>query len=102
TFEVWIGLNTDGHPAEDITFVYGTLQGNGDGGFLTVGAENLFGNRGQNSYVDGTGTLPTSTTQLRVTGTPGAPGETHTITFQARGVKAGTWTNYAFMTSNLF
>ena len=56
----------------------------------------------QNSYVDGTGTLPTSTTQLRVTGTPGAPGETHTITFQARGVKAGTWTNYAFMTSSLF
>ena len=102
TFEVWIGVNGDAHPGEDITFTYNTLQGNGDGGFLTVGAENLFGNRGQNRYVDGVGTLPVSGTELRVNGTPGAPGETHTITFQVRGVKAGTWTNYAFMTSNLF
>ena len=35
-------------------------------------------------------------------GRRGAPGETHNITFQVRGVKAGTWTNYAFMISNLF
>jgi hypothetical protein len=30
----------------------------GDGGFLTVGAENATGNRGANYYVDGVGTLP--------------------------------------------
>jgi subtilisin family serine protease len=102
TFEIWIGVNGDAHPGEDISYAYGPIQGNGDGGFLTVGAENLFGNRGQNFYVNGTGTLPANGTQLRVTGTPGAPGETHNITFQVRGVRAGTWTNYAFMTSNLF
>jgi uncharacterized repeat protein (TIGR01451 family) len=102
SFEVWIGLNTDANPAEDITFTYGTLQGNGDGGFMTVGAENKFGNRGANYYYNGTGTLPTSTTELRVTGTPGAPGEVKTITFQAKGVRTGDWTNYALLTSNLF
>ncbi|HEY3060859.1 MAG TPA: S8 family serine peptidase [Chloroflexota bacterium] len=102
TFEIWIGVNGDAHPGEDISYAFGTLQGNGDGGFLTVGAENIFGNRGQNRYVDGVGTLPVNGTELRVTGTAGAPGETHTITINAQGVKAGTWTNYAFMTSNLF
>jgi hypothetical protein len=102
TFEVWIGVNGDAHPGEDITYAYGPLQGNGDGGFLTVGAENLFGNRGQNRYFDGLGTIPTNGTQLRVTGTPGGPGETHSITFTMRGVSRGAWTNYAYMISNLF
>jgi subtilisin family serine protease len=102
TFEIWIGVTGDAHPGEDISYAYGPLRGNGDGGLLTVGAENTFGNRGQNRYFNGVGTLPTNGTQLRVTGTPGAPGETHTITFTARGVHRGAWTNYAFMTSNLF
>ncbi len=102
SFEVWIGLNGDAHPAEDITFTYGTLQGNGDLGFMTVGAENKFGNRGANYYVDGAGTLPTIGTELRVTGTPGVPGEVKTITFQAKGVQTGAWTNYALLTSDLF
>ena len=43
---------------EDITFTYGPELTGGDGGFLTVGAENKFGNRGENVYVDGTGTPP--------------------------------------------
>lgn len=102
TFEIWLGINGDAHPAEDITYAYGALTGNGDGGFLTVGAENVFGNRGQNRYFNGLGTIPVNGTQLRVTGTPGGPGETKTITFTARGVKAGAWTNYALMVSNLF
>ncbi|MBI5030050.1 MAG: S8 family peptidase [Chloroflexi bacterium] len=98
TFEVWIRLGT----TEDVTFVYGTLQGNGDAGFLTVGAENRFGNRGQNYYYNGTGTLPTTTTQLRVTTTPGTPGETRTIKFSVKGEKTGAWVNYTELTSNLF
>ena len=49
SFEIWIGVNRDAHPGEDISIAYGTIQGNGDGGFLTVGAENPFGNRGANS-----------------------------------------------------
>jgi hypothetical protein len=67
SFQIWIGINTDTHPAEDISYPYGTIQGNGDGGFLTVGAENKTGTRGQNYYYNGTGTLPANGTQLRVT-----------------------------------
>ena len=69
---------------------------------MTVGAENKFGNRGANFYYNGTGTLPVNGTQLRVTGTPGVPGEVKTITFQAKGVRTGAWTNYAMLTSDLF
>ena len=102
SFQIWIGINGDAHPGEDISFTYGTLNGNGDGGALTVGAENLFGNRGQNYYFNGTGTLPTSATQLVVTGTPGVAGESHTVTFIAKGEKVGDWVNYAEMVGGLF
>jgi len=90
---------------EDITFAYGTLQGNGDGGLLTVGAENFVGTGAANSgnyYYNGTGTLPTAATQLAVTSVPGVPGETRVVSFKATGNKTGSWTNYAQMTSDLF
>jgi uncharacterized repeat protein (TIGR01451 family) len=102
SFEIWIGINGDAHPGEDISYAYGPISGNGDGGLLTVGAENRFGNRGQNVYFNGAGTLPVNGTELRVTTSPGGPGQTHTITFGVEGVRRGAWTNYAFMTSNLF
>ncbi len=102
SFEIWIGVNGDANPGEDISFAYGLLQGNGDGGFLTVGAENLFGNRGANYYVDGTGTLPVNGTELVVTGTPGAPSAAYTITYSAKGDEKGAWVNYVEMMSNLF
>lgn len=98
TFQVWIGLNG----VEDISYAYGAVNGNGDGGLLTVGAENMFGNRGENYYYDGTGTLPTATTLLRVTGTAAGAGETKVITFSAKGVRVGTWLNCARLTSNVF
>lgn len=69
SFQVWIGINGDAHPAEDITFTYGPVGGAGAPGGLTVGAENKFGTRGQNFYFNGTGTLPVTGTQLRVTTT---------------------------------
>jgi hypothetical protein len=98
SFQAWIRIGT----AEDITFAYGPIQGNGDGGHLTVGAENRFGNRGQNYYYDGTGTLPANGTQLRVSGVPGAPGETKVVTFSASGRSAGLWTNCATLDADLF
>ena len=58
---------------EDITYAYGTNVGNGDGGFLTVGAENNIGSRGQNVYFNGAGTPPANGTQLRVVNTPCVP-----------------------------
>jgi hypothetical protein len=98
SFQAWIRVGA----VEDITMVYGPQTGNGDGGFLTVGAENRFGNRGQNHYVDGTGTLPIAGTELRVTSTPGGPGETRTITYQAKGKAVGAWRNCAEMDSDSY
>jgi hypothetical protein len=68
TFEIWIGLTGDAHPGEDITFTYGP-HGNGDGGFLTIGAEDITGTIGATYYFRGAGapigTLPQG--DLRVT-----------------------------------
>ena len=60
---------------EDITFTYGRSRVTETVVSLTVGAENEFGNSGQNYYANGTGTLPAVGTELRVTSIPGAPGE---------------------------
>ena len=90
SFQVWIGLGT----VEDVTYTYGDV-GTGDSGLLTVGAENLFGNRGQSYFYNGTGTAPAAGAELRVAGTPSAPGETHTITYGATAVRAGSWVNCA-------
>jgi hypothetical protein len=101
SFQVWIGIDSDANPAEDISYAYGPNTGNGDGGFTSVGAENLFGNRGQNTYFNGTGALPSNGTQLRVTGTPGVA-SSHTITFMAEGVSLGNYVTYAEMTADTF
>jgi len=66
SFEVWIGLNTDAHPGEDISFAYNPV-GNGDGGHLTVGAQDVSHTVGDTYYYNGTGTAPVHGTQLRVT-----------------------------------
>jgi subtilisin family serine protease len=100
SFQVWIQTASLGE--EDITFTYGTIQGNGDGGFLTVGAENDLGTRGANRYLNGTGTLPAAGTELRVTTTPGAPGGTRTIGFSAKGTSEGAWKTCALMDSSAY
>ncbi len=97
SFQIWIGVNG----VEDISYTYGPI-GDGDGGFLTVGAENVFGNEGDAYYFDGAGTLVSEGDELNVVGIPGAPGETHTIIFSAKGVKKGKFTNYVYITSDQF
>ncbi len=96
-FQIWIGING----VEDITFTFGDVTA-GDLGFLTVGAENSFGNSGQNFYVDGIGTPPGPAVEVRVNSLPAAPGETHVLSFQANGVVSGPWTNCAEMTADIF
>jgi len=90
SFQVWIGLGT----VEDISYTYGGV-GAGDSNLLTVGAENFLGNRGQSYFYNGTGSAPAPGTELRVTGTAGAAGETHTITYDATAVRPGSWVNCA-------
>jgi hypothetical protein len=98
SFQIWIGING----VEDITYTYGAV-GNGDGGLLTVGAENRFGNRGQNVYFNGTGTLPVSnTTEVLVSSTPGSV-SSRVVSFDANaGDDPASWTNCATLTSNAF
>jgi subtilisin family serine protease len=104
TAQVWLGTDTDTNPAEDIFFTYGADVSDGDGGFLTVGVENAFGNQGGTVYFDGAGTppapsFPNGTYEVNVFSVPGVPGETHTITFDAEGKTVGEWWNWAEMTS---
>lgn len=97
SFQIWIGING----SEDISYTYGPRTGNGDGGFLTVGVENVFGNQGQSYYADGVGTLPLTGNQLRVVSLPGTPGETRTLSFNALGFQFGPYTLYANLESSL-
>jgi hypothetical protein len=101
SFQIWIGLAGDAHPGEDITFAFGTVTG-GEAGFLTVGAENSFGNSGQNIYYNGTGTAPSDAIGVRVESVPSTPGESHVITFSMVAIRQGQWANCANLTSNLF
>lgn len=98
SFQVWIGLGAD----QDITYAYGSIGSNGDGGLLTVGAENKHGNRGANVYFNGVGTLPANGAQLRVDSVAGSTGESHTITFQMQSQRPGAWQNCAEMSADLF
>lgn len=93
SFQVWIQLGS----TEGAWMTYGTVQGNGDGGFLTVGAENPDGTKGQAVYLDGDGTLPSSGTELAVTGTPGFTSSA-TVTYSAKGAYVGSYVNYAEVT----
>ena len=103
TFQVWIGYGG----AEDISFVYGPQISDGDGGFLTVGAENKFGNTGGQIYYDGVGdapapSYPNGDYEVDVFSTPGAPGESLVVTFSMYGKRPGAWTNCAEMISDTF
>jgi subtilisin family serine protease len=97
SFQIWIGLN--GY--QDITYTYGPVT-EGDGGYLTVGAENEYGNRGSTWYFDGVGNPVGAGNELRVEAAAGAPGETHTITFTLKGNKTGNHSGYAYVTSDVF
>ena len=101
SMQVWIGVNGDANPGEDVSYAYGPNTGAGDGNLATVGAENRFGNRGGNIYYNGTGTLPTNGTQLRVTTTPGTSSSI-VVSFDAKAGDPASWTNCASLTSNAF
>jgi uncharacterized repeat protein (TIGR01451 family) len=101
SFEIWIGLAGNAVP-EDVSMTYGAVGG-GDGGFVSVGAENADGSRGSTWFMDGAPAenAPTSGTELRVTGTPGVT-TSRVVTFDARAKRVGPYVNYAFVTGNTF
>jgi hypothetical protein len=91
TFQVWIPVENTPGP---IGFAYGAVT-NGDGGFLTVGAENADGNRGANAYVDGFGTAPVAGSELVVASTAGEPAPPTNISFDVVGRTPGAWSSRA-------
>jgi hypothetical protein len=81
SFQVWIGLDGDTNPGEDVSYVYGPTGG---APTVTVGAENEDGTAGAiygDPVVEGT--------ELRVTTVPGTPGGTFTAAIDARGLARG-------------
>jgi hypothetical protein len=83
TFQVWIGYTQP----DDISFTYGEDLTAGADGFLTVGAENAFGNSGGMVYFDGAGdapapSFPAGDYEVDVFAIPGAPGGSDTISYE--------------------
>ncbi len=101
SFQIWLPFATNPTSSPDIAFVYGPVSG-GDAGYLTVGAENRFGNRGGTLYVDGVGTPPNPATEAAISSAAGAAGETRVLGFRATGRQVGLWTNYAALSSDRF
>ena len=97
TFQVWMGING----THDVSFVYGNVS-DGNNGFVTVGAENSFGNSGGNWFVNGVGNAVTTGDEVMITAIPGAPGESHSIEFEVTGWAVGDWSNCVELTSDLF
>jgi len=92
-FQSWIGI--DG--VEDISFTYDStnLPAAPPAGYgLTVGAENIEGTAG--AQIAGP-----PTQDLRVTSTPGVPGETYTYTYELKANKTGNRTTRTDMTTPL-
>ncbi len=83
TFQVWIETST---PAQDITFIYEHIGGEGAPTGLNVGSENIDGTLGGNYP-----TIPLHNTQVSILNYPGTAGETHEITYTAEPLSPGPW-----------
>jgi subtilisin family serine protease len=101
SFQIWISYTQP----DDISFVYGSDISDGDAGYLTVGAENVYGNSGGTIYFDGVGTPPAPSTtgyEVDVYTVPGALGGLHTVSYELIGWNRGRWLNCAEVTSDLW
>ncbi len=102
SFQVWISYTQP----DDVSFTYGTVTG-GDGGFLTVGAENEEGNTGTTIFLNGAPAAnaprPSNATGYEIDVTA-APGQTfsQSVGFSATGRQKGPYTLYSFVQANTF
>jgi subtilisin family serine protease len=101
SFQTWIKLGNT--PAsEEVTIAYGPIAGgaNGDGGLLTVGAENRAGTSGRNLYYNGAGTLPVNGTELKLSSVPPSAGGAVQFSYGASAKKTGSYTSTANLLSD--
>ncbi|HXJ63902.1 MAG TPA: S8 family serine peptidase, partial [Actinomycetota bacterium] len=94
SFEIWIGINGDHNPGEDISYVYGNTGQPVDAPPLNAGAENRDGTSGQNAVVRG----PDDGWAI-TTGSPTAGGLV-TITYDVKGREPGSYALTTNMTSD--
>ena len=93
-FQIWIGLEADGTPGEDVTMAHGDLgAGSADG--LNAGAENRAGTSGVNITP-----LPTSNSDWTIHTSGPTPGGRLEITYNAVGKRRGVYVVPARMTSD--
>ncbi|HEX3868292.1 MAG TPA: PEP-CTERM sorting domain-containing protein [Gemmatimonadaceae bacterium] len=88
SFEVWLELASGTTNVEGITYGYGHVDAPADG-MATIGAENIYGNVGDDYYYNGTGTLPADQAGLAVitSGSPNLP-EPSTFVLMGTGLAA--------------
>ena len=94
-FQVWIGLNGDAHPDEDVSIGYGDVGTPAADG-LNAGAENRDGSSGVNISP-----LPSDGQEYVLTTSGATPGGKVTLTFQPQGKAAGDYVLTARMTSSV-
>jgi subtilisin family serine protease len=94
SFQIWLGLNGDANPAEDVSFVYGPTGQPVGAPPLNSGVENRNGTSGINSFVQAP-----DNGYIVVMGSPTAGGSA-TITYDVLGKKAGSYTLTTNMTSD--
>ncbi len=92
-FQVWLGLNDDTNPGQDITYAYSAPQTDPAGQPFLVGAENI---RGEGDVV---AVLPT--VDLRVTSTDLVPGDVASYSVTVRGQQPGLREVRSEMTASL-
>ena len=95
SFQIWLARGTNLG-----WFTYGQFSGETADG--TTGIEDAMGITGMSTYYGegGIGAVPSG--DLALDQNSGAPGQTHTITFTAQGVKKGRWQNCARMEGDLW
>jgi hypothetical protein len=102
SFQVWIGLQTNGR-GQEIWFSYGPSLSSGDPSGLSVGAENAAGSSAAVVYHAGTGSVPLAGgDDIEVVSTPGEPGGEQRIRYRALGWRAGEHRSCAELDSPVF
>ncbi len=94
SFEIWLGVDTDANPGEDVSYVYGPTGQPPNAPPLNAGAENRDGTSGINAVVRGVDD------GWRIHTSPPIPGGSVTITYDIKGKKVGTYTLVTKMTSD--
>lgn len=94
-FEIWIGLNGDAHPDEDVSIGYGDVGTPAADG-LNAGAENRDGSSGINITP-----VPTDGQEYVITTSGPTPGGKVVLTFKPQGKAAGDYVLTARMTSSI-